>query len=315
MSVLPQTSASDPAPKMAQSAAPVTWLARIEALCDADGYIQPLGPKHWAMFIEDSPEIIVSFERLEDILARPDQLPLGYELARAQGWSHLCLIADGETWYRDGHVYRYFDRLVDDAFFEDFDQVLFFGAGPQAYGACAFAVAAPGATVLAISPRASLSPRVAGWDRRHPQARRLDFTHRYGYGPDMVEAAARVFLLHDPTVAEDAMHAALYQADHITHLAMARVGGQPEVALAQTQLLAPITLAAMERSLTAAEFAQLWRRRRNYGPYLRALLAAVDAKDRPYLARMICENVTSRLHAPRFRKRLSEMQLSDDADL
>ena len=118
-------------------------------------------------------------------------MPLGAEHRAAGGWSHLCLIAEGDTWFRDPAVYAYFDRLVDDAFFEDFDHVLFYGAGMAGYAACAYSVAAPGAQVLALNPRATLDPAAGRWDDRDRAARRLDFTSRYGYAPDMLEGAAQ----------------------------------------------------------------------------------------------------------------------------
>ena len=52
---------------------------------------------------------------------------IGWEFVRRHGWSHLCLISDGDTWFRDRKIWGYFDRLIDDGFFEDFDQVIFYG--------------------------------------------------------------------------------------------------------------------------------------------------------------------------------------------
>jgi hypothetical protein len=60
-------------------------------------------------------------------------------------------------------------------------------------------VAAPGARVLAFRPLATLDPAVAGWDDRFPQARRRDWTSRYGFAPAMLDAAAGAAILHDPT--------------------------------------------------------------------------------------------------------------------
>lgn len=63
-------------------------------------------------------------------------------MVKTRQWSSLSLISEGDTWFRDPAVYRYFDRLVDDRFFEGFDEVLFFGAGPCGYAAAAFSVCA-----------------------------------------------------------------------------------------------------------------------------------------------------------------------------
>lgn len=288
------------------------WFAKLDAISEETGYFEPVGTRHWALFVDEDPTLIVTFERMEDVLAYPDQMPMGYGIAKAHGWSHLCLIADGETWYRDPRVYGYFDRLVDDAFFEDFDTVVFMGSGAQGYAAAAFSVAAPGATVIAISPRATMTPSVAGWDKRSVAARRLDFTSRYGYAPDMIEGAGKVFVIYDPDVAEDAMHAALFRSRHVTHLRAPRLQGKVEWALAQMRLFQPLVEQAVAKTLTPVSFAKLWRMRRNFGPYLRMILARAGETGRRQHELMICRSVTARLQAPRFRKRLADL-LAEDA--
>mgnify|MGYP006172564255 CR=1 FL=1 len=165
----------------------VSWLARMEEICEDSGYFDPLGAQHWAFFADEGTTLLVTFEQLDSIRATPTQMPMGTTLAAEKGWSHLCLIAEGETWYRDPLVYRYFDRLVDDAFFEDFDRVVFYGAGMGGYAATAFSVCAPGASVVALQPRATLDPTIAVWDKRHLAQRWRDFTSRFGYAPDMIE--------------------------------------------------------------------------------------------------------------------------------
>lgn len=294
--------AAETAPDAKQS-----WLALLDHIGEDAGYFEPLGKNHWAFFVDEAPTLLVTFEQASEIMERPGQMPLGHDIAKEKGWSHLCIIADGDTYYRDPHVYGYFDRLVDDAFFEDFDSVLFMGSGVQGYAAAAFCVAAPGASVIAMSPRATLKPDTAGWDKRAITSRRLDFTSRYGYAPDMIDGAGRVFVLYDPEVAEDSMHAALFRGDHVTHLRCPRLSGRVDWSFTHMQLITPLAQAAMAGTLTRVSFAQLWRGRRNFGPYLRVLLTQAQAKGRLALEKAICQNVTSRLNAPRFRKRLADI--------
>lgn len=283
------------------------WLERIATLGEEAGYFEPLGGRHWAFFRDDSPTLLVTFETVEEIRATgPEQQPYGDSLARSHGWSHLCLIADGQTWYRDPAVYRYIDRLVDDAFFEDFDRVIFYGAGMGGYAACAYSLAAPGATVLAVQPRATLDPAVAGWDRRHLAERRLDFTDRYGFAPDMVEGTGEVFLLHDPAEIEDAMHAALFCRPNVTQLRCRHAGSALAQSLAQMQILPQLIAAAGQGELTAGNFARLWRARRNHKPYILHLLALNEA--RPTRALGICRSVNARLRLRRIRARQDELE-------
>jgi hypothetical protein len=204
------------------------WWARIDAIGEELGYFQPLGARHAAFFLDDGPVLLVTFETAERIRADDDsQMPLGFRIARGQGWSHLCLIAKGPTWYRDPAVWAYFDRLVDDAFFEDFERVVFYGAGMGGYAAAAFSVAAPGATVLAMAPQATLAPDLAGWDPRFMRHRRLDFSSRYGFAPDMTEGASAVYVVYDPARLQDAMHAALFNRPRVTRLPARQLGGNP----------------------------------------------------------------------------------------
>lgn len=288
-------------------------IATLDRIGEESGYLQPLGPRHWAFFLDEAPTLLVTFEQIDDICARPGQIPLGLEVARQHGWSHLCLIADGDTFYRDARVYGYFDRLIDDAFLEDFDQVLFFGAGVQGYAAAAFSVAAPGSTVVALSPRATLAPSIAGWDRRAMAARKLDFTSRYGYAPDMTDGVRQLVVIHDPGCIEDAMHATLFQGPYVMQLCTPRLGGRLDLALSQMGLAAPLLQAAMDGTLTPHRFATLWRERRNFVPYLRTLLMQLHAKGRVKLEKQVCQNVTTRLNAPRFRKRLADILAAEAA--
>ena len=105
------------------------WFAAIEEIGEDLGYFEPLGRDHSAVFHDDGPVLLVSFETVAQVRgAREGQMPWGVTLARNFGWSALTILAEGDTWYRDPAVYGYFDRLVDDAFFEDFDRVVFYGA-------------------------------------------------------------------------------------------------------------------------------------------------------------------------------------------
>lgn len=285
------------------------WHASMMAAYDETGYLEPLGDRHWAAFKDDGPTLLVTFETLAPPGA--EGLPLGLHLAEPHGWSHLGVIADGPTWWRDSTVYRYFDRLTDDAFLEDFDRVVIYGAGPAGYAACAFSVAAPGATVLALQARATQDPAVAGWDRRTPAARRLDFTDRYGFAPDMVEGTGRVFLVHDPLVAEDAMHAALFRHAFVTRLPCRHLGAQVEAGLAKMGLLAPLVEAAADGSLDAAAFARLWRGRRRQPLYLRQLVGAAERAGNLRRAAAVCRYGADRLGQPRFRRRLEQYAQMD----
>ncbi|MFE3837675.1 hypothetical protein [Pseudogemmobacter sonorensis] len=284
------------------------WLLAMDGVAEEDGYLERLGADHRAFFAETGPVLLVTFERAEEIRARDGNMPATWEIARANGWSLLTLIAEGETFWRAPEVWGFFDRLVDDAFFDDFDRVLFHGSGPAGYAAAAYMVAAPGAAALLVSPRATLEPAITGWDRRHLKARRLDFTSRYGYAPDMTEGASKLWLVHDPMSDMDAAHAALFRRPWVTMLPMRRTRERLDGLLASTGLGDILLKAAVEDDLDPALFARHWRRvRRNNATYLKALLNEVAALGRKRLEIGICRSVVARVRAPRFARRLQAL--------
>jgi hypothetical protein len=282
------------------------WIAAVEQLCETDGTFDRLGKRHYAAFIERSPTLIVSFETLQGIPALSSLAqPFGWEMANEHEWSNLCIMSDGDTWFRDQAVYGYFDRLIDDGFFDAFEQVVFYGAGPCAYAAAAYSVASPGAHVLAVQPQATLDPRVTEWDDRFTDMRRTDFTSRYGYAPDMIDAAAMVYVMYDPRQQLDAMHAALFTRNHTQKLRLRHMGDAIQTDLLEMDLLAPLLHAIADETLDDHSFARMMRARRMHPPYLRNLLSTLDSDGRDTLAVALARNVTSRMHAPRFARRLA----------
>ncbi len=285
-----------------------SWLHLIESIGSEEGSFETLGPGHWAIFVEDGRDLVVTFESIATARARQGQMPLVHHIAAAKGWSHLCLICDGPTWFRDPAVYAYFDRLVDEAFFEDFDSVTFYGAGPMAYAACAFAVAAPGCNVLALNPVATLDPALTGWDHRFKAARRLDFTSRYGYAPDMTEGCARLTVICDPRSNADLMHAALFHAPQTLLVAARHAGEMIEPMLARIGILDETIIEAAESRLTTASFATLWRKRLGDAIFLKHLLQAVEATGNRRRVIQLCAYVTARHRISRFHKRLADLR-------
>ncbi|MEM6481639.1 MAG: phosphoadenosine phosphosulfate reductase [Pseudomonadota bacterium] len=283
----------------------LAWLDRLRDLTDEDGYTEELGEDHAAIFVETSPVLLVCFENFDIIdAASPESQPAGWDVARQMGWSSLTLASKGQSWFRQAPVYGYFDRLVDDGFFEEFDQVLFYGAGPCGYAAAAFSVAAPGARVLLVQPQATLDPARAGWDTRFIKERRRDFATRYGYAPDMLDACDQAVLLFDPEVKEDAMHAALFARAGVQTRAMRFMGPKIGSALARMNLLMPLLNALEQGPPTDLILARLLRARREDAPYLKAVLAQLEKKERLKLVVLLARHALRHTPGPRFRRSL-----------
>ncbi len=283
------------------------WQHSMLSIAEGDGDFLQLGERHWAFFAEERPLLLVTFEDIASVRESEDKLPQHFALAKARGWSLMTIFCDGETWWRDPAVFDYFDRLSDDGFLEAFDRVVFYGAGMAGYAAAAFSIAAPGAELVLVAPRATQDPARTGWDTRHRAARRIDFTDRYGYAPDMIESAEKVWLIHDPLNPPDAMHAALFQRPWVTPLFARHTGEATEDALTEMQALDRILEAVMEKRFSPEFFAWLWRGRRSNADYLRSILSEARLTGHPKREAKICRSVTARLNAPRFARRLAEL--------
>ncbi|MGY3439605.1 MULTISPECIES: phosphoadenosine phosphosulfate reductase [unclassified Marinovum] len=288
------------------------WFGALKAIAEEEGFYAPLGPKHAAAFIEEGDTLVVTFESFQGIqsLSETGQ-PLGFDLVRAMGWSHLGVICDGETWFRAEEVYAFFDELTDDGFFDEFERIVFYGAGPCGYAAAALSVAAPGATVVAIQPQATLNPRLTGWDDRFTDLRRMDFTSRYGYAPEMTEGADAAFVIYDPREPLDAMHAALFHGPQTTLLPLPNMGDTIQSDMLDMAVLYRVLAKAGTGKLTPLSFYRLMRARRSHTPYLRKLLSALDRDQRSGLAERLCRFVISRQSAPKFQRRLDELTAQD----
>jgi hypothetical protein len=285
------------------------WIAQLTEILDDCGQYDELGPRHLATRVAGGSTLLVSFEMIQGIQLQSETgQPLGWEMVKAHGWSHLGLLCDGDTWFRDPAVYAFFDDLTDEGYFEEFDRVIFYGAGPCGYAAAAFSVAAPGAHVLAVQPQATLDPRVTEWDKRFTHMRRVSFTDRYGYAPDMLDAAQRAYVIYDPSEDLDAMHAALFTRPNVTKLRLRHMGDALQGDLIEMDILEDLLLSIDSDSLTRDDFARLARARRDHTSYLRNLLGHLDATQRPYLAMLLCRNVVQRMHAPRIRRRLDALE-------
>ena len=284
------------------------WLGALEELADEARYFRPVSAKHNAAYIDAGKTLLVTFETVQSVQSMNNKAhPIGFEMVREHDWSLLSLFSGGETWFRDPSVFRYFDRLVNDGFFEDFDRVIFYGAGSCGYEACAFSVAAPGAHVLALSQQASLDPRVSEWDNRFRRMRRISFRDRYGYAPDMLDAAAHATVIYDPRIELDAMHAALFTRANVDKLRMPYFGVALDVQMMRIEILYPLLVAFGSETSVPAEFHRLHRMRRRDRTYLRALLGDVEVVKRWGFAKAICDHAATKLLAPRLKKRSEQI--------
>jgi hypothetical protein len=264
------------------------WFAKLGDIGKAHGFFERIGALHTALYVQEGETLLVTFDDAQHAL-RPnhDGLPLGFVAVKQHEWSLLNITALDMTWFRDPDVFAFFDRLVDDDFFENFDQVVFMGGGEMcAYAAAAFSVTAPGARVVCISPAASLERSATPFEMRFRNKWRLNFTDRYGYAPDMLEGAAQAVVLYDPQDTMQAAHAALYRGKNILKAQVRGVGLTLFSLLeADNDILIKLACSVEEGPTTMAILSQNLRdfRRGSLG-YLRKLLNNPKLRGHPKLA-------------------------------
>lgn len=290
------------------------WLAEIDEICEEFGFFEQLGTGHCAGFLEAGNNLLVTFENAEAVRAHNlDAEPRGFSYARHDGWSHLALISFTESWFRDQAIFSFFDRLVDEEFFGDFSQIVFYGGdGGAAYAAAAFSVAAPGATVIALRPQATLDAGTAGWDQRYKPARIHDFNGRYGYAPEMIEAADKVFVAFDPHQRLDAVHAALFRKPHVTILPCPLLGDALDRAFDRMGIHDVLIKLAMDYALDKKRFVQLLRARRYDQTYARTLVRWLIMTNHPKLALIVCDYVLRRSENAYFEQKRAELSAPEN---
>ncbi|MEM6825695.1 MAG: phosphoadenosine phosphosulfate reductase [Pseudomonadota bacterium] len=282
------------------------WLSELAEIGRSRGYFRRLGLRHNAIHIAGSDDVlVVGFDTIATARSgSASGIPHGMLLSEVHGWSHLSLLAHEPTWFRDEQVQHFVDRLTDQGFFESYERVIFYGVGSNGYAAAAYSVAAPGATVILTSPQATLDPNIAPWDDRFSRYRRVDFRRRYGYAPDMIDAADRVVLFYDPFEDLDAMHAALFRGPQVLKIRVRHGGAGLGRLLQEMNVISQVVTAAGHGYLTETHIYRALQRRRRHLPYLRNLLNRLHVEERHMLVGLLCRYVTTDRNAPRFRHHL-----------
>jgi hypothetical protein len=120
----------------------------------------------------------------------------------------------------------------------------------------------------------------------------------------MVEAAARVFVVYDPLVELDAMHAALFRGENVERIRFRNAGPGTGREFMAMGALRPVLEAAGEDRLDARAMFRALRLRHSFQPYLRNLLGRLHAEERHLLTAILCRAALERRNSPRFRHHL-----------
>lgn len=268
-----------------------------------------ISDRHVAFHHHRGSTLLVTFEEAQDAYPSRTKLALKSKtLTEGTDASYMSVVTNARDWFRDPGVRDYFDELADEAFFDAYDRVVFYGADMCGYAAAAYSLAAPGATVVLVDPQASLDPALTRWDQRFPESRSATFTGSYGYAPEMIVAAEKCLIIHNNDVPENAVHAAMFRRANTMLYAVAHLDLPTEMTLLRTEILQQIIHDAMAGTLTRGRVGQAMRLRRHYGRYLRAMFTILEGNERTWLLLRLCRHVTHQMHAPMFQKKLEELE-------
>lgn len=266
-----------------------------------DGFFDHLGPDHAAQFTDGSETLLVAFEKTKDLLRQSRGFrPLARGVQSRGNLAQLTLMARRDTWFRAPEIYTFFDDLIDDGFFDDFKRVIFYGAGAQGYAAATYSIAAPGAEVVLLQPQATLTPAAAGWDHRHTETRRMDFTSRYGYAPSMMETASKAYIIVDPAEREDFMHACLFKRDGVEIIRQRYLGPDAEARLDEAGLLDNLLDLIVSGDATPAKIVSWLRPRRDQYAHLNRVLTLTEASENDWRTGIVARHANTRMEHTRF---------------
>ncbi len=288
-----------------------TWSDSLAEIGLEKGFFRQLGDQHNALFIKGDKTLVVTFDNLDD--ARQDvneRMPWGSKFITSRGWSSLGIGAHGWTWFRDDAVHDFFDELRETKFFDQFDNVVFYGTSMAGYAATVFCAAAPGSKVLAMNPQATLERSITtGWETRYHRSWKRDFSGRYSYGPDQSSSASVVYIFFDPFGGEDAMHAALFQNSNVVKIRCRHFGHRLTSVFNNMGILKDIVTLCVTETPKVEKIYKLMTVRKSLPQYQKTVLNKLIDRKRPLLIHRWCSNVIDMSgdhRRPHFRRAMEQ---------
>ncbi len=267
------------------------------------------GPENALYFEPRSRRLVVSFDNLSVVRQDGPRWPWGYSvLTRELGCSVLGVMASKRNWFRHDFVHDCFDTLRDEGFFDQFDEVLFYGASMGGFGALTYARCCPGARVFAIAPQSTLNRRILPDDDRWGWTRKLDWEGRYGDARDAALSARDAVVISDPYFEPDRAQVDRLEGDSIRRLRMPFFGHQLPNAFAKMGILKPLLTDMFEGRLSNHRFYSLLRARRDLPRFQHDLLMEAEARGHRKLAVRVCEYTLRKRDAGNIRRTLERLQ-------
>lgn len=247
---------------------------------------------HRLQFRQGGGTLIVSF----DNAARARNTPYagrsiwGEKFYLDEGHSLLGVIAATSDWFRCRDLIAALENLAATGFFAKFDRVIFAGSSMGGFGAAAFAPLAPGCTVLALNPQATLERARVPWDRRFAEGLAQDWALPYGDAATGLTAAQVAYVFYDPLNRPDKRHAGMIAAASSARLIPMPGGGHGvPLMLVQTGLMKPVSRQIIAGTFDVSAFSRDIRSRKQTIRYHRMLAREALLRGKPAYCLRVCD--------------------------
>ncbi|MCP3972585.1 MAG: glycosyltransferase family 92 protein [Rhodobacteraceae bacterium] len=267
------------------------------------------GPTNALMFTPRSRRLVVAFDNISIARAEGQRWPWGFRvLGQEMDCSVLGVMCTERNWYREEFVHDGFEALRDQGFFEQFDEVLFYGTSMGGFGALVYSQCAPGSHVLAIAPQSTLDRRKLPEEDRWGWTRKLDWSGRFADAAGAVDKAGEIIIVADPYFKPDFDQVDRIRGENVTWLHTPFMGHQLPNAFLVMNILKDMLYAAAGGTLTPKLFYKLFRARNDLPRYQHDLLMEAEKRGKIRSAIQICEYTLRKRKAHNIKKTMDRLK-------
>jgi len=267
------------------------------------------GDENALMFAPRSKRLVVSFDNISIAREEGQRWPWGFKvLWQDMGCSVLGVMGVQRNWFRQEFVHDSFEALRDQGFFDQFDEILFYGASMGGFAALVYQQCAPGSNVLAIAPQSTLNRNVLPNEDRWGWTKKLDWEGRFNDAAGTLDTAGEVFILADPYYKPDYDQVSRLTGDNVTWLHTPFMGHQLPNAFVVMNIMKDLLYSAAGGTLTPQLFYKLFRARNDLPRFQHDLLMEAEKRGKIRSAIQICEYTLKKRKAGNIQRTLEKLQ-------
>ncbi|TRD22428.1 hypothetical protein [Palleronia caenipelagi] len=190
-------------------------------------------------------------------------------LAQKNGWSHLAIITDDNTWFSSPELIADLEKLSDAGVFASYERTLLLGCSHRGggYGALSLAPFFDRPVVLSFSPQSTLDPEIADWDGRFQDVLASGTVTRDA--ATTLDRAEAIYVFYDGFLSEDLRHAKRLQGPNVHQFAAFGLMDDVAVGMRRLGMLDSLIETAMEGGLDRIEVYRGLRARKDLYIYRR----------------------------------------------